>query len=312
MIPISLPLLIKILFPLLLFTAGFVLAKSVRNLDIQTLAACCLFIFLPALLFRQAQSITFTETGWLQIIEFKLIHTLVLYLVMKGIFYWQQVPALQQNVYFVNIFVVSTFALQGIQPFMGEPAQAVPMIRVLMLFHLLVFITLGIYFSYSLRPVWRRMLYLLQTPFLYTLAAGLWVAQLAIDMPFEILSLIDALLNTTFHLALIICGLIGGMHFTWQQNGFPLKTGLLYCLGGRLLLSPLVAVLLVLCMNIESVLLQRDLILASAVPTGSFPVLTTTTAASESRFTVICILTASSQTHLPPWLLLLSYFMPLS
>lgn len=293
MIPFTMPLLIKALYPLLVVVVGFALARSIERLDERSLAAACLFAFMPVFVFSQSHEQPFRDSNFVFILFFMLFHTAALFLIVSQILYWFKMPARNRHLYLLNILLVSIFSLQGVQPSIGAPAQAVQAVSILLFFHLVLLTLVGIYLSADHPLVMQNLLSVAKSPLLYALILGLAFAPYEMSS-FEILTVIDSLVDTALHLSLLITGLVLGRYVFFLQAGeyTVLLGGVGFCVLFRLIVSPALAVAITWLMGIDDIALQRAMILASGAPSGVLAVVLMSFygRSNEKRFTVLNIL----------------------
>ncbi len=307
----------KILFPLLIVFLGFALARLIDRLDDRTLAIVCVFAFAPAFLFRQGLGQPVSEHEFTMLFFYMLFHSGLLYILVSQLLYWLNTPTRTRHLYLLNILLVNMFTLRGVQPFIGEPSQAVQSTQILIFYHLILFSVFGVYLCVEKERIGQDVLKIFLTPLPYALLLGVVLSSNEVTLPFEIMTVIESLLNTTMNLALLIVGIIVGRYVFMMraQEYLMLLGGIVFCLICRLLLSPALAIGITYLMGFDDTAMQRSAILAAGAPTGTLGAVLICFYGSnkEKRFTALCIVVSSliSFITLPLLLMLLNLFLPI-
>lgn len=315
---ISIPILMSVTLPVLLAVLGFVLARRVERLDTRSIAVLVFYVFIPFLLFRQGLSQSVHEHQFVMLLFFTLFHTGALYFLVSQILYLFNISQRLRYLYLLNVLVVSLFSLRSIQPFLGEPAQAVQTIQILIFFHMVILAILGVYLSYESTNFLDHFLAIIKTPLLYALIAGVLFSAIQLELPFEIMSVVDSLTNTSTHLAVVLAGLVIGKYiFFLQYKEYAiLMPAIIFCVAARLILSPALAWVLTVLMNFDDAALQRAVILASGAPTGALAVVLVCVYGkiNEMRFTALAVFASSVSSYLSLPLLhfILNTWLPVS
>jgi len=315
---ISIPLLMTLSLPVILAVLGFALARRVERFDARSIAVLGFYIFTPFMLFRQGFSQSVQEHQFMMLFFFTLFHTGAMYFLVSQILYLFNTSQRLRHLYLLNVLVVSLFTLRSIQPFLGEPAQAVQTIQILIFFHMVILAVLGIYLSMDTEAALGGFLEILRTPLIYTLIAGLIFSGFKVELPFEILNAVDSLMNTGMHLAVVLVGLVIGKYifFLQYKEYAVLLPAIIFCVVIRLLVSPALAWGLTVLMNFDDAALQRSVILASGAPTGALAVLVICVygKVNERRFTALAVFASSvlSYLSLPLLHFILNTLLPVS
>ncbi len=294
MIGIFEPYVLKTLIPIAYMLAGILLGRVIQRLDDRSIAAVCLFVFAPALLFRHALGqIPFTH-DFIFILFFVVFHTSALFLIAYKVFQFLDVSSRIHRLFLMNTIIISELALRQIQPLLGEPSQAAQIVNMIVFYYMLVFATLGLYLVEDERGTQEGIGSILKLPLIYALAAGLILAISKVEMPYLFLEAIDPLYKVALPLALVLAGILFGKYVFFVQihEYRVLLPGLIAVVLFRMVLSPALAMLIAPLVTMENVELQRALILSSGAPTGLLALLIVSYYGrqNEKRFVVLCVL----------------------
>lgn len=272
MISFTMPVLIKALYPAFIIILGLILARAVERVEDTSLSACCLFIFAPVLLFRQALEIQVRDRDFVLILVFLLLQLILTLGVVLTLLRWLNLPQRSRHLYLVNILLISTFTIYGLQPFIGDPLKAGKYMNLLLFLHLFIIASVGVYLSADNPRFRSNLLSVFKTPLVYAIVAGLAFSWIRFRFTYEILTIIDSLVDTTMHLSLVVVGVILGknLFLSRLRDGLRFFPGILICLAAKMFLAPFIALIIVLGMRIEDPALQRSLVLTGAAPTGTF------------------------------------------
>lgn len=312
--PLALSPVLQIALPLI----GFVLARLLSRLDDRSLAAACLFVFLPAVIFRLSMGLAPLEHQFSFILFFMLFHTAVLFasaLLLLNAFGAE--PPLK-HACLAAILIVSLTGLRRLQPLWPELSDGVQAVNTLIVFHLMIAATLGVFLCAGGDRWMKRFTTVLSTPYLYLFAIGIVLAGMKIELPYPWLESVDVLFSMAAPMALLIAGLMFGRHFHFLQidQYLSMLPALGFCIIFRLIVSPLLALLIVLMMGIDDIHLKRALVLASAAPVGVFAAILAAffMKPNEKRFSIVCVilcLAASyASTPLVEWAI--DYYLPVA
>ncbi len=286
--------LLKMIFPIAVIAIGLILVRCIERFDERSVAAVCLFIFIPALIFRQALGQSPETSQFSFVFFFVLFHTAILYLLAGKFLQYLELSPHIQCLYLINILIVGNAGLRQIPSWTGNPVEAAQSANTLFFYQLAILALLGIYLSGGYSRLSKNVSLILKTPLLYALLAGLILATAKTELPYNILGSIDFFHNAAVPLTLLLLGVIFGKYFYFTQLSeySVLIPGLAACLAFRLVVSPVLAMAVTLLMGMDNVTLQRVLIVESGAPTGIFAAVLISFYGkqNETRFTVICIL----------------------
>ncbi|MDP8243619.1 MAG: hypothetical protein P9L94_06030 [Candidatus Hinthialibacter antarcticus] len=287
--PLGFSIYTDIAFPII----GFLIARIVPRLDERSLAAVCLFIFTPAVMFRLSMGQSPGEHQFSFILFFILFHTALLFGLTSQFFTWIGSALPMRHFYIVNVMLIGFSGLNQLKLLWPDANQGVPVVNTLIFFHLVTLATLGIYLCAGRERLLERFLDIFKTPFLYVIVVGLGLSIAHVELQYELLAAIDDLYTMAIPAALIISGIVFGrmVYFVQIDECFGLLPGIGLCLVLKLLISPLIALLIVSLMGIEDLYLKRALVLSSAAPTGVYAVMLAAFygRAAEKRFTILCV-----------------------
>lgn len=286
------------LLPVIIAVIGVFIGRMIPRIDDRSISAVCLFAFVPALLLLQALSQNPFEHEFVFTMFFFFFHTGALFLLAHRAFLFIDPSPRIRHLFLINTMISNMLAYNWILPQLGEKILGLQIVKMLMFYDLVVLSTLGLYLSSGSPSIRVNLFHVFQSPFVYILFIGLWIAALPYDVPYQVLTIIDALDPTSVDLALIVIGVIFGKYiFLIEFNHYRvLLPGLLACLLFRLIVSPAIAMILVYLMKFGNTSLERALILGSGAPTGIFAVVLVSYYGklNEKRFSVLCLLITSA------------------
>lgn len=294
---------------------GFVITRLVYRLEDRTVAVLCLFIFMPALYFRQALGQNLASPEFSFVFFFYLFHTVTLYLVSKAVFSMIYFPLPTVPVGLMNVLITSALGLRYIQDYITRTIQAVQITHVILFYHSLIFALAGIYLIAAKKSFRHSVVKILCTPLPYAILLGTLFTLLQIQ-PYFILDPIDKLYVVCTPLVLLLIGLMAGnqVYFLDPSSYAAFLPGVGLCAGLRLAISPLLAVAIVLMMGIDDMGIRRALIITSGLPTGLFACVLAGYygKTDEKKFTILSILitTAFSLITLPLLVWMLNRWWP--
>lgn len=288
--PLGFSIYTDIAFPII----GFLIARLIPRLDERSLAAVCLFIFTPAVMFRLGMGQSPTEYQFSFILFFILFHTAILFALVSQFFTWIGTAPPMRNFYIINAMLVGLSGVKQLKLLWPDASQGVPVVNTLSFFHLIILAILGVYLCSGRERLLERFFEIFKTPFVYVILVGLGLSIAHIELQYELLDAIDELYTMAVPAALIISGIVFGrlIYFVQLDECLVLLPGVGLCLLFKLILSPLIALLVVSMMGIEDLYLKRALVIATAAPTGVYAVMMAAFygRAAERRFTVLCVL----------------------
>ncbi len=287
--PVGLSVYTDIAFPII----GFLIARLIPRLDERSLAAVCLFVFTPAVMFRLSMGQSPSEHQFSFILFFTLFHSALLFGLANQFFTVVGAALPMRHFYIINVMVIGFSGLNQLKLFWPDSNQGVPVVNTLFFFHLVILATLGVYLCSGRERLIERFTEIFKTPFVYALVIGFGFSLAQIELQYELLEAIDDLYTMAFPAALIFCGVVFGrmVYFVQIDECFGLLPGVGLCLLFKLIVSPLLALVVVALMGIEDIYLKRALVLSCAAPTGVYAVMLAAFygRAMEKRFTVLCV-----------------------
>lgn len=284
--------------PLAILVIGFILTRSLTQIEDRSIAAVCLFVLVPALLFRLGLGQKIIVNKFTIILFFDIFHYAVLFFISYYAFNYFDVPARTKRIFLLSTLTASVVAIQKIVPLLGEPAETAQTINTILFFHLSFLGLLGIFLGAGNERSSENVPQIFKTPLFYLMILGLILTSVKFSVPqavsFEIMSFIDTFNKFALPLALLIVGIMIGKYviFLQIQEYAVLFLPLIICCFLRLVVSPLLAMLITKMMGFDEVDLQRSLIITSGTPTGELAAVIVSFygRSNEKRFVVLCVI----------------------
>ena len=284
--------------PLAILVIGFILTRSLTQIEDRSLAAVCLYILVPALLFRLGLGQKLILNKFTLILFFDIFHYTILFFVSYYAFNYFDVPARTKRIFLLSTITASIVVIQKIQPLLGEPVETALTVNMILFFHLSFLALLGIFLGAGNERSSENVPQIFKTPLFYLMVLGLVLASVKIAVPqavsYEIMSFIDTFNKFALPLALIIVGIMIGKYvlFLQIQEYAVLFLPLIICCFLRLVFSPLLAMFITKLMGFSEVDLQRSLIITSGTPTGELAAVIVSVygRSNEKRFVILCVI----------------------
>src|SRR5699024_5449630 len=201
------------------FGAGFLL-QWIRILDVKSLAAVSIYIFLPALVFTNLYEANFNQ-GYMIIVifEFLLLFAMIFFVLMfECIFIWWE--SVESGAILTTAFMNGgNYGVPVILFCVGEAAM--PYAIFLMVLQTMIMNVFGVYYaSRSTSGFFRACKTILKMPATYAAVIGIGLQALSINIPESVYSTLTMLSDAAIPLMMVILGMqlasITSLSFNWQ------------------------------------------------------------------------------------------------
>ncbi|TFJ94246.1 AEC family transporter [Lentibacillus salicampi] len=245
------------------FAAGFLLQR-IRILDVKSLAAASIFIFMPALVFTTLYEASFNQ-GYtmIAIFAFLLLVAMILFVkVFARVFKWPE--SVESGAILSTAFMNGgNYGVPVILFSIGEAAM--PYAIFLMVLQTMIMNVFGVYYaSRSTSGFWRACKTVLKMPATYAAIIGVGLQALSINIPGSIYSTLTMLSDAAIPLMMVILGMqlasITSLSFNWQV--------ILSAAGARMILSPLLAFLFIWLVPVDP-MIGVVLVVVAAMPSAA-------------------------------------------
>lgn len=304
----------QILYPVIVVALGYLLARFGNGVDERPFAAACAYIFIPALLFRQAFGQHPEGELFFPISVFYVCHTAILFLAALAIRFW--LPSFRElfSTVLLNLFVTSLLGLRILQNESAVSIQSSQAMNVTVFNHSIIFSTLCAVLAKTGVRFPKRAFSFLATPLFYAIFAGAALAFLRISLPTYLLYPVDKITLAAIPLSLLLAGVYIGRTRPSElaaalKEYAPALTAVLLL---RLVVSPAAAWVVLSAMEIPEAAVTRSLVLAAGLPAGVFACALALifSGKREAEFTLLCVIltSAASVATIPAIKLIFDWF----
>lgn len=254
----------QVVLPIMaVFGAGFVLQR-IRVLDVKSLAAASIYIFLPALVFTNLYEASFNQGYTIIVIyAFFLLFTMIFFVkLFARIFKWQE--SVESGAILTTAFMNGgNYGVPVILFSLGEAAM--PYAIFLMVLQTMLMNVFGVYYaSRSTSGFLRACKTVLKMPATYAAVLGIGFQAMSINIPESVYSTLTMLSNAAIPLMMVILGMqlasITSLSFNWQV--------ILSAAGTRMILSPLI-IFLFICLVPADPIIKSVILIVSAMPSAA-------------------------------------------
>ncbi|MFD1362130.1 AEC family transporter [Lentibacillus salinarum] len=256
--------LFQVVLPIMaVFGAGFLLQR-IRILDVKSLAAASIYIFLPALIFTTLYEASFNQ-GYTIIVIFAfslLLAMIVMVKLFARIFKWP--GSVESGAILTTAFMNGgNYGVPVILFSIGEAAM--PYAIFLMVLQTLIMNVFGVYYaSRSASGFLRACKSVFKMPATYAAVLGVGFQALSLNIPESVYSTLTMLSDAAIPLMMVILGMqlasITSLSFNWQV--------ILSAAGTRMILSPLLAFLFIWLVPVDPVI-SAVLVIVAAMPSAA-------------------------------------------
>ncbi|SFB32634.1 hypothetical protein SAMN04488072_11621 [Lentibacillus halodurans] len=254
----------QVVLPIMaVFGAGFLLQR-IRFLDVKSLAAASIYIFLPALVFTTLYEASFNQ-GYTMIVIFAFYLLFAMIVVVKmlaHIFKWSE--SVESGSILTTAFMNGgNYGVPVILFSIGEAAM--PYAVFLMVLQSLIMNVFGVYYaSRSTSGFWRACKTIFKMPATYAAVLGVGFQASSVDIPDSVYSTLAMVSDAAIPLMMVILGMqlasITGLQFNWNV--------ILSAASVRMILSPMLAFLFIWLVPVDPVI-GAVLMIVAAMPSAA-------------------------------------------
>ncbi|GGJ87226.1 membrane protein [Lentibacillus kapialis] len=255
---------LQVILPIMVvFGAGFVLQR-IRALDVKSLAAASIYIFMPALVFTNLYEAHFNQ-GYTVIVVYAifLLFSMIFFVkLLARLFKWR--ASVESGAILATAFMNGgNYGVPVILFSIGE--EAMPYAIFLMVLQTMIMNVFGVYYaSRSTSGFWRACKTVLKMPATYAAILGIGFQALPISIPESVYSTLTMLSNAAIPLMMVILGMqlasITSLSFNWQV--------ILSTATTRMILSPLLIFLFIWIVPADPVI-KSILLIVAAMPSAA-------------------------------------------
>lgn len=254
----------QVVLPIMaVFGAGFLLQR-IRILDVKSLAAVSIYIFLPALVFTTLYEASFNQ-GYTIIVMFAFLLLFAMILCVKvfaWIFKWSD--SVESGTILTTAFMNGgNYGVPVLLFSVGEAAM--PYAVFLMVLQSLIMNVFGVYYaSRSASGFLQACKSVLKMPATYAAILGIGFQALSINIPESVYSTLTMLSDAAIPLMMVILGMqlasITSLKFNWQV--------IISATGTRMILSPVLAFLFIWLVPVDPII-GAVLVVVAAMPSAA-------------------------------------------
>lgn len=254
----------QVVLPIMaVFGSGFILQR-IRVLDVKSLAAASIYIFLPALVFTNLYEATFNQ-GYtvIAVYAFLLLFVMIIFIkIFANVFNWTE--SVESGSILTTAFMNGgNYGVPVILFSVGE--EAMPYAIFLMVIQTMLMNVFGIYYaSRSTSGFIRSFKTILKMPATYAALLGIGFQALSVNIPESVYSTLNMLGDAAIPLMMVILGMqltsITSLKFDWQV--------ILSASVTRMVISPLLALLFIWVVPVDPVV-GAVLVIVAAMPSAA-------------------------------------------
>ncbi|GGA79859.1 AEC family transporter [Ornithinibacillus halotolerans] len=255
---------IEVVLPVLLvFGSGYALQK-IRLLDVKSVSAVSIYLFVPCLVFTNMYESTF-DTGFKIIIVFSLLLMFVMIIlnkVLAKILNWDK--SVESGSILATAFMnAGNFGVPVILFSVGE--EALPYAVFYMVIHSLIMNFFGIYYaSRSQNGIAMALKSIMKMPATYAIILALLLKNIGYDVPTNVYSILQIMGEASIPLLMVVLGMqlgnISLLKFNWPVISVASIL--------RLIVSPILAWFFISFFNLEYTIVAV-LLIVSAMPSAA-------------------------------------------
>ncbi|ALX50300.1 AEC family transporter [Lentibacillus amyloliquefaciens] len=254
----------QVVLPIMaVFGAGFVLQR-IRVLDVKSLAAASIYIFLPALVFTNLYEASFNQ-GYTVIVIYAFLLLFLMIVLIKicaRVFKWTE--SVESGSILTTAFMNGgNYGVPVILFSIGE--EAMPYAIFLMVLQTMIMNVFGVYYaSRSTSGFLRALKTIFKMPATYAAVLGIGFQAMSVSIPESVYSTLTMLGNAAIPLMMVILGMqlasITSLKFDWQV--------ILSASITRMVISPLFALLFIWLVPVEPVI-GAVIVIVAAMPSAA-------------------------------------------
>lgn len=254
----------QVVLPIMaVFGAGFVLQR-IRVLDVKSLAAASIYIFLPALVFTNLYEASFNQ-GYTVIVIYAFLLLFLMIVLIKTCaraFKWTE--SVESGSILTTAFMNGgNYGVPVILFSIGE--EAMPYAIFLMVLQTMIMNVFGVYYaSRSTSGFLRALKTIFKMPATYAAVLGIGFQAMSVSIPESVYSTLTMLGNAAIPLMMVILGMqlasITSLKFDWQV--------ILSASITRMVISPLFALLFIWLVPVEPVI-GAVIVIVAAMPSAA-------------------------------------------